>query len=69
VVFLILSFHFVNKNSCVVYFPHCLFLLTLVHTLVVYFRSQFHFSDFVVQKKQRKNNQEDYKNIKLQKQI
>jgi hypothetical protein len=25
VVLLILSFHFVNKNSCVVYFPHCYF--------------------------------------------
>jgi hypothetical protein len=38
-----LSFHFVNKNLCVVYFPHCYFCCTL-YTHLSYFRSQFRFS-------------------------
>jgi hypothetical protein len=43
VVFLILSFHFVNKNSCVIYFPLCYFVNTLC-THLLYIRSHFHFS-------------------------
>jgi hypothetical protein len=39
-----LSFHFVNKNLCVIYFPLCLFLLTLCAHTCHLFRSQFHFS-------------------------
>jgi hypothetical protein len=47
VVFLILSFHFVNKNSCVIYFPHCYFINTLC-THLLYIRSQFPFFTFLL---------------------
>jgi len=46
VVFLILSFHFVNKN--LVLFIFRIILLThCAHTHLLYFRSQFHFSIYI----------------------
>jgi hypothetical protein len=33
VVFLILSFHFINENSCVIYFPHYFVNTLRTHTL------------------------------------
>jgi hypothetical protein len=39
-----LSFHFVNKNLCVIYFPLCLFLLTLyAQTCRFIYKSNFNF--------------------------
>jgi hypothetical protein len=45
VVFLILSFHFVNKNPCVIYFPHYFVNTLCTHTLAFILEVNFYFSE------------------------
>jgi hypothetical protein len=47
VIFLISSFHFVNKNSCVIYFPHYFVNTLRTHTLAFILEVNFYFSIYI----------------------